>query len=413
MWPLLALLVFAVAHYAYRYVLQVSEDATSPRYHDTPPALSLLKDAALALFLLATLWRFTARRLRFARRHALLFQLAVAVHLWALISVVVHVLNGEAFASALLAYRYLWLYSAMIPLVLLLPRERAHVTLRLLARALLPLLSVFWLLTVWLYVARGRLPALSYPGNVRFGGILDDPNGYGVLCVFLLAALWGRVRWPWLLALLVMILGTRSLSAALSLLVFTLVALWPRAARFVTAHVNRRHPAPLQLRIRRALFLRLAFYAAVLPPVAGVAFYAWVRISAALGSWWSAKQGSLEAHASDVPRALAQLGERNALELLFGGGGFSENLYLYALLNFGVFGLTLLLLLAGLLVVSALTSCDPLAYRLGAWGVSVLAASFAIPYLQVYPVNLLFWTGLTLAVSGASVRPRGASGVNG
>ena len=79
----------------------------------------------------------------------------------------------------LLSIRSLWVPTLLVLIVELIPRKQAGVVLLRVGQVLTPIVLLFQAVTVVLYLVAHRLPALSYVGNPRFGGILDDPNGYG------------------------------------------------------------------------------------------------------------------------------------------------------------------------------------------------------------------------------------------
>lgn len=201
-----------------------------------------------------------------------------------------------------------------------------------------------------------------------------DPNGYGVVCVLMLALLWENARRRWLLALGINVLMTVSLSAYAVLGIF------------LTLQFMRRAPA---LRARTLLTLSLA------TGLASAALYAgWLRYSIQIVDWWKHKSRSVADHAESSSSFGQQVASWNWAELLVGVRGFSETQALLTFYQSGAIGLSFQLLLAGAVVLLALRS----RWSVGAWGLAVLFASSFIPYLHVYPVSVLFWAVLGLTV---------------
>ncbi len=248
----------------------------------------------------------------------------------------------------------------------------------------------FWLMTVTLAASGIRYPALSYPGLlVRFGGILDDPNGYACVCLLLiLLAISFRVA-HWRLRVFVyvlMLMGTLSLAGYLTGIVIWLCSV-PSFLRYRVSHGRR-------------LGTMCAIFAFVMISLAALAVF-WERnqdIFDVASTLYSGKINSTSAHLSDLSPDGAALDISSPVAVLCGTGGFSENFYWRVLANFGWCGL--------LAVVVALASWNYFALRqaqqwnrfLCPWSIGVLIGSNGIAYLLTFPLNLVYWSLLALMV---------------
>lgn len=374
-------LVCAVCHYAFRYVLQMSDSVTSPAYHDTPTALKLIKDALLGGLLAAVAVSVAVRRrVTVARgdsgRLAAVALLAISAVL--MLAALRVTLLGQPMFDVILGFRTLWLPAILVVVVALVRPNEARDLLARLPRILVPIMLAFQAVTVALYLFAGRLPALSYVGLPRFGGILDDPNGYGVLCVLMIALLWARARRRWLVALSINVLMTVSLSAYV---VFGL---------FLALQLVRVLP---HLRARAFVALTTGLSLGTV-----LAYALWLRYGPQVEVWWAHKSRSVADHAESSANLARQIAPWNNVELLVGVNGTSETQVLLTLYQSGVIGLGIQVALAAALVYMALRARQ----TVGAWGLAVLIAMSFIPYLQVYPISALFWGVLALTVRAAS-----------
>jgi O-antigen ligase len=250
------------------------------------------------------------------------------------------------------------------------------------------------------YFVWDRLPALAYAGGlVRFGGGLDDPNGFGVMTVLpilLVITMWREFRrWQHaaglLAALAVMAFLTLSFSTAAALMA-GLLAL-----------------APIMRRPR----ILLGVLGGVLLAAALALTSGYVRgvIDAKSRSAW----GRLDLHGKNGRPGLADhLGDLDVVSLLFGAPRtrvVTEIGYVEVFANFGLIGLALLTaalvvaLRRGVFTAQAARATGDLRIArlyegLSAYLVAFSVGSLGIPYFGVMPVNLVFWVVAVLAALG-------------
>jgi hypothetical protein len=393
---LLLFWLFAFAHYGYRYILGYGGPFAVAGYTPTPIAFQILKDIALATLLLLALALVLKRRggTGISRWYFPVATLAAAALATGLVASLWNAARGEPLGTTLLfGFRYPWLYTVMLVLApVFVPPESVKRFLFRFADLALWMSLPYWLVQVALYYAVGRLPWNAYPGSPRFGGIMDDPNGYGIFCVFLFAILLsGRVRFKTfkLAALTVMILMTFSLSAYGALGLFGGLVLL-------------RHLLVKVVRVKRVR-ARVAFplLTGALALLAGALVYLASPAAAAHAAhaarWWEGKLPSVLLHLEDFFASSAQVVGAAPDDFLFGdASSFSENYYLYLWQNSGLAGILLLLALVAPLLWLALTATTPLYRNVGLFALTILIAANVIPYLQVYPINLYFWSSLGL-----------------
>ncbi len=235
----------------------------------------------------------------------------------------------------------------------------------------------FWLITVVLVIADIRYPALSYPGAlIRFGGILDDPNGYACLCLLLLTLSASIRRGAWKLraaGYIVMLIGTLSITGYITGLVMLLCLLpsWIRKTKPIT----------------------MCLAGAAILCVVVIAFRLYTENSAIIDGisfLYSGKSTSAATHISALSPDENMLDVSLPLTTLVGIGGFSENFYWRILVNFGWMGLFSVIVTIGLWTYYALRS-SRWRSSVGAWSVGLLVGSNGIAYLLTFPLNLIYW----------------------
>jgi IstB-like ATP binding protein len=221
-----ALLVISFYYLAYRYPFQINDSGTSPTYRDTPSSLQMGKYALIGLVLVAAVVvqaQWVSRRELIRRPFVLTHATITAMAVFAL------------FKGALVGYAQIASFSA----ILIVGAVLASLALRwgldheLLARhvrfyAIASIVAL--VIQLGLYKSTGRLPALAYADSVsvRFGAIIDDPNGFAFLIALLLPASWigwkTHPRWRIVIcvALATAILLTQSMTGAAS----TVIALF-------------------------------------------------------------------------------------------------------------------------------------------------------------------------------------------
>ncbi|MBV9036844.1 MAG: hypothetical protein JO182_20305 [Acidobacteriaceae bacterium] len=392
-WPVVWLWIFSIAQYGYRYILQVNDPRTSHLYGSTPGALSALKYEIFILFVFYASFRFWRRPVQLNQRYRTLLQIT-GIGLMALVAVLLVRMStfpGELDETLLCALQLIpWIMSVFfVPLVV----EREHSitqTLQTFERVSFWIVFPFWLATVALAAFDIRYPALSYPGIlVRYGGIMDDPNGYACLCLLLLV-LSVSIRagtWKWRAATyVVMLLGTLSFSGYATGVLMCLCWLFVRLAR---------PSAGLHLGLIGVGVACVATFSAISILATAVSTDEVVN---AISSIYSAKSSSARMHLSDLAPNGNVLEDASLMELLCGSGGFSENFYWRVLANFGLTGLLAVVSIVLFWSYHALWRIRQWRYSLGIWGLGVLIGSNGIAYLLVFPLSLIYWSALSLLI---------------
>jgi len=209
----------ATLYLSYRYPLQINNSGTSPSYADTPTSLQAGK-YVLTFFVCCISAPFIFKR-QLSR-----FQVAIVVLTIAIFGFPLFKLLG-GFDGTYVDISF-WPLAA---LVLVIPLK--SIRLGAIDRYFK---VVFWLalmsdlIQIALFVLFGRLPALAFKESlsVRFGGFLDDPNGFGAILFLLMG--WsfyrfnGKKRIFMQLALVILLLMTQSLTSIgfLGILIFVM-----------------------------------------------------------------------------------------------------------------------------------------------------------------------------------------------
>jgi hypothetical protein len=279
----------------------------------------------------------------------------------------------------------------LVPVVVR-PEHGVADTLRVYERAGFWLAWPFWAMTVVLAATGVRYPALSHAGILpRFGGILDDPNGYACLCLLWLVVS-ARERtghWKWRVAWYVlMLIGTVSLAGyGMAIVMF---ALWA-VMRLLSVRPQYRGFGVQS-------FMRIAV-ASMLVAVVGIALATvWdtEQTVESVDRLLAAKSLSASEHIEDLGPGVRWFEDWNTLEVLCGKGGFSENFYWRVLANFGVVGLAAVVVVMLAWFYQALWKARRWRSSLGVWGLGLLVASNGIAYLLVFPLSLIYWSSLAL-----------------
>lgn len=201
-------LLVSTAYLSYRYPLQINSSTTSQAYSDTPLSLQVGKFALIFLTCcISAPFLFWRRLNRIQAGIVILTAIVFSFPLFKLLA---------GFESRYLEISF-WPLAA---LVLAMPLKR--VDLRSIDTYLKALFFVAVLsdaVEVGLFLLFGRLPALAWSGgfSVRFGGFLDDPNGFGAILLLLMG--WGfyryrgRTRFFVQFALVICLVLTQSLTA--------------------------------------------------------------------------------------------------------------------------------------------------------------------------------------------------------
>lgn len=398
-WPIVWLWVSCIAQYAYRYILQVNDPRTSVAYASTPPALSAIKYGIFVVFASYGLFRLARRPISLSPSGRTLLYItgAAVLILAAIILIRVATLPGDLSETMTCAAQLVpWMATVfVIPLVFTSGHSLAR-TLLAFERLIFWIVFPFWLLTVALVIAGVRYPALSYPGViVRFGGILDDPNGYACLCLFLLVVcLTNRARAGKLKAFIygIMLVCTLSLTGCFTALITGLILLWSRLRRPGSSFGS----TFTRFSIASAASICLLVVVIAVDNTDNT-------VVAAVNTLYSAKNGSATTHLSNIAPDPAMLDVSSPFELLLGTGGFSENLYWRLLLNFGWIGLAVVVGVLASWLFYGLRSARKCSDSLQAWYIAVLVGSSGIAYLLVFPVNIIYWSSLALLIQANAI----------
>lgn len=406
--------VFVVAnvYYFHRYAFRYNSDETSPTYVDTPfvwqAAKYVLLFAAAAVAWMSVWWavRTPGRRSLAVWRDFELrptggfAPLTAALVVYAALVTVTVSRSNDNFGDLV----GVWFFLPVVLLVVVAPLGRpSFVMYGWAGVGLIGYHVAFSAFQLLLFVFFDRLPALAYRNSLtRFGGGLDDPNGFGVMVVLPLllgAAMWSSFpkRWPVAIALSVLaglLFLTLSFSAAIGCI-----------AGFVALAAVTRHGKLLGgIAVTLVVFVAIGWVWSYTRSVIED------KMDSALTRFDFGGSGS-QAGISDF------FTDIDIAHFVFGDPGTSyrsENSYLLLLTNFGLIGL-------GLVVASAIV-----AFRRGfiaarqaravesvelarlyegllAFMVAFAVASLGVPYFEVFPVNMLFWIVAVLAAMGPNV----------
>jgi hypothetical protein len=361
--------VLAIAQYAYRYILQVNDPRTSHLYSGTPAVLSAIKYALLAAFTIYALTRRPVMPWRLSWRIAA----GCCASLILVLCARIYISDGDVSRDTIVcAAEFIpWMCSVFIVPSMLMPHHTIDETLSAFERVSFWVVWPFWCMTVVLALTGIRYPALSYPGLLlRFGGIIDDPNGYAVLCLLWLMLSsrhrighW-RLRAGWYLIMLLMTLSISGYVTAFVMLGCKLAA-WTGKMKLQTVKLG----------------FACALIACALP------LYKMEQAAEKLRGLYESKNNSAETHLAELVPKL----DDDLPDALLGRGGFSENFYWRIMANFGLIGL---LVVGATVVLWAMK-----AGSLSLWAVALLIGSNGIAYLLVFPVNLIWWSAIACNLS--------------
>ncbi len=243
---------------------------------------------------------------------------------------------------------------------------------------------------VILFLTQGRLPALAYKNSisVRFGSVLDDPNGFAILVALVLPVVaiawkshvhWRRIFIP---ALLVSLLLTQSFTGVTAVVVALCVGYFA---------LNWRRPI-----VAAAFFIIL--------PVAAIAIWKYVSDSAVVESVWLTKGASIDNHTSSLD-ALSAMGIGDFLG--FGEPAtIVESSYVSMISTVGL-PFTVMYVSLGLFAIvrlhrsiSMARSKQDVALQHGMYFylIAYLIGSINMQFVQVFPVDLLYVIGICLSL---------------
>jgi hypothetical protein len=397
-------------YYFHRWVFRYSSAGTSPTYANTPFAWQVGKYVLLVMAACA-MWSWVAWSARSNRpwwripyRSTAGFASILAGSAAYSLVIVALAVRGAPSARELASMIF------FVPIILLMPvapvTAMSLAVYRNVGFALVAYHVVFTAVQVGYYLVADRLPALAYSGGlVRFGGGLDDPNGFGVMVVLpilLTVTMWRDFRREWwafgfLALLLVLLFLPLSFSAVAGCL----------AGLLALAPITRRPRLLVGVLIAAGATTLLALNSGYMRGVIrDKSESAWSR----LDFDGNGSRPGLTDFLSDltVPR------------LLFGAPRddvVSENSYVQVLANFGVIGLVALVVLVVIAFRRSLATAREARQRdqlttsrlfeaLAAYIVAFSFASLGIPYFRVFPANMLFWMVAMLAALGPQIFAR-------
>lgn len=180
--------LFLIAFYylSYRYPLQIGDDNTSPTYGPTPLVIQIMKYVSLSAVILLIL---NFQGLKF-RSSNLLVPLISVFSIFSLMICVIFVPVDFGATTRFFEIGFTLIFSILLASANNIAAVNAK---------FIKILTIFFWFNVANYVIQlllfnliGRLPALAYEdGNVRFGGVWDDPNSafvpfllYTTYCIF-------------------------------------------------------------------------------------------------------------------------------------------------------------------------------------------------------------------------------------
>lgn len=356
---------------SYRYPLQISSSGTSPTYSDTPLALQAGKFVlALPLIVISGVrWLWNSAQLN--RPMIVLGTLLLSFYsllkiyqehdsqfldlsFWMIFSIILVLSVDDIGLSAIDRYfRLLLIYSLASTAI-----------------------------EVFLFLAIGRLPALAWDGSylVRFGGFLDDPNGFAAILFLLMAWSYyrfkGRTRFFVLSSLVVSLFLTQSWTAFAFFFGFL--------ALFVLLFLRRR---PLW-----------ALLTACVLPLFVVVLAQWIRQSAAdlLFQVLQDKQSSIEGHTFPWAYWISRWPDW----LLMGEWKYNpyESWWASSMVNFGLlwFGVYVSLIVTLLFWLwrayrRSTVEAKPIYAGLLFFGLYFAFGSLNLPFPIIFPINALFF----------------------
>jgi hypothetical protein len=234
---------------------------------------------------------------------------------------------------------------------------------------------------VTLFLTTGRLPAMAYANSwlVRFGGFLDDPNGFAALLFMLMGWAYfhftGMRRFAAEVALMICVFLTQSLSA---LGFLALLIVFFAVQRFI------RKPKPLL-----ALGISIS--------IAAFLLYVWSPLADAVTAIIELRQGSIDDHLAQVTVANMS----SSLDWLFGIPEYLhyESWWVGSLVNFGAPWFVLSAAVVATLawsVAAAFLRAQDRQMKAFLSGVLLLSAYFIVgnanlPFFHIFPISFLFF----------------------
>jgi hypothetical protein len=346
---------------------------TSPTYTDTPISFQLGKYLVALLICLIAIG-YIPRRLLFYRK-------------WVLASLVVCTFTYPAFKfitaesgdkTAYLDVAF-WPIAALVLALSVIAVSVAGLDKYFRFVFIYSLASTF--IEVLLFVTIGRLPALAFEGSlsVRFGGFLDDPNGFAALLFMLMG--WAYYRFS----------GTRRMIAETMLVICVLLTQSFTAFGFLAILALFLLGCRTILRPKPVLVLSLgAVITAILVSI-------WSPLTALISAIFESRNGSVQGHLSVLTDTTVVPGST----WFFGGTSYTpyESWWLGSVINFGSPWYLLNLCVIGALIlptIKAFRRARNPHHKAVMCGIFLLSCYFLIgninlPFFRIFPINFLFF----------------------
>lgn len=379
-----SLLLIGLYYLWYRYPLQLNSSNTSPTYADTPVFLQVGKYVLIltvaAVAFIAVLGAEKSSDALTDRRHPVVALALLGIGGFGLAKSLATG-DGDGATLALI----------VLPGVVLLAASlRWAVSFDALSR-----LFVFYSVVIvaveavqyTLWQTQGRLPALAYENStsVRFGSLLDDPNGLALLIALLVPVAWVGMRKHKLVRLVIIagLVGclwltqsfTGMASFAAAVFVGLLLLAWNRPERSVGM--------------------------IVLFAVIGAGVYWFLSTSEYVAEVVTSKEGSIATRGNQLDKVTFDFG---TLAGLNPGVGFIESSYAGLIVSVGLIP-SILYFGAGAYAVARLVKRiregerTPLHYGLFFFTIAYLIGSANLRLDTVFPVNLLYVLAICLTVT--------------
>jgi hypothetical protein len=383
-----ALLVIAFYYLSYRYPLRINSSTTSPTYSDTPGWLQVGKYFLIGIVLAATAMGVTTRQLSRPKRTGASYTLTgyglILISVFALVKgslfgstdmiVVGLVILPGAFLTSM-ASRWKLDSVRLANYVLL------YAVISVIAEAI----------QVLLFRTQGRLPALAYGNStsIRFGSVLDDPNGFAILVALLLPVVWVTCArsWPRRLVLSASLVIALVLSQSFTGVASVVIA-------FLIGYLGLKWKS--QTRVVALYWMTLL--------LATVTWVVFVSNSDFFARLLSERNGSIVNHGDSLDKLFGVTA--SSLMGIGSPGAPVESSYVNLLDNFGLL-FTLVYLLIGIVAIRRLgqtiaqsqySANLALDYGFFFYLIAYLIGSVNLPLDRVFPANLLYALGIVFSI---------------
>ena len=170
---------FVVLYNFHRYIFKYNSEGTSPTYANTPLIWQIGK--YLILFVLLPIFYSC---LHYRKK---LYKEYAVIYFWIFFVVLINILNFFAWGSIFVdEIEYCIWFVAFLPYCFAVQDLNSlGIDFEKILKWTAIILFISNLIAVANFYLFGRLPALAYEGGlVRFGSFWDDPNSFGIICVF-------------------------------------------------------------------------------------------------------------------------------------------------------------------------------------------------------------------------------------